>query len=251
MLKKRIIPTLLLCQGRLVKGVNFQDYRDVGDPVKSASVYNSQLADELIILNTEAEKGIEPLLEILQPVLEECFMPLTLGGGITSFAEAAKLIECGADKVALNSVTYTNPEIIIEIADTFGAQAVVCIVDVRKINDEYVLFSGNGEKREPIKLQQHLETLVKCHCGEVVIQSIDNDGRMDGFDKELTRQVCSLVNIPVISSGGSGSYQHLLDVFNSCEINGVVCGSLFNFSDSNPIRAKAFLKNHGIAMKNQ
>jgi len=251
MLKKRIIPILLLKKGRLVKGCQFDNYRDVGDPVKSAGVYSSQQADELIILNTQGG-SITPLLEIIEPLCAACFMPLSLGGGIRSEADAAKLIAKGADKVVLNSLCYQSPADIKALSNRFGRQAVVCAIDVRYSQEkgDYQLFSHNGSQPQAVSLQSHVQTLIEHGAGEIMIQSIDRDGGMQGFDIELiatTRQLAA--TLPIIAAGGSGNYEHLKALFLSTDVDAVVCGSLFNFSDSNPIRAKAFLQNYDIPFK--
>lgn len=252
MLKKRIIPLQLLLDGRLVKTRAFTDWRDVGDPVKSAGVYNSQYADELIFLNIAREEPtIETLRTVIEAVSRVSFMPIAIGGGITSFADAAELIRTGADKVVMNSVAYARPAVIAETAETFGAQAVIVGIDVRWDGDActYRLYSGCGRRAQPVTLEQHVAAVTAAGAGEIMIQSIDRDGMMDGYDIELVRQVMNISSIPVIAAGGSGNYAHLRDVFLATDVSAVACGSLFNFSDSNPIRAKASLANHGLKFK--
>lgn len=252
MLKKRIIPIQLLLNDRLVKTVNFDHYRDVGDPVASSRVYNSQYADELIFLNINRNAtSINPLLKILEDISEVCFMPLALGGGIRSIEDTLCLIRNGADKVVLNSVCYNNKDIISKIAAHFGSQAVIVAIDVRWNDKEkqYRLYSKCGSDLEPVSLVDHINNCVKAGAGEILIQSIDHDGKMQGFDIHLIKQVVSQVNIPVIACGGSGNYEHLRDVFMLTDVSAVACGSIFNFSDSNLIRAKAFLSNYNLLFK--
>lgn len=252
MLKKRIIPVQLLLGGRLVKTVNFGTWRDVGDPVKSAGVYNSQNADELIFLNiARDDRTIEALRTVIEQVSRVSFMPMAIGGGIATAADAAELIRTGADKVVINSATYRDPSIITETANTFGTQAVVVSIDARWDDQagRYQLYSDCGRLREAATLADHIGRCIAAGAGEIMIQSIDRDGTMAGYDIELIRQVKAASTIPVIAGGGSGNYDHLKDVFLETDVSAVACGSLFNFSDSNPIRAKAFLTNHGLAFK--
>lgn len=252
MLKKRIIPIQLLMDGRLVKTRRFGNWRDVGDPVKSSAVYNSQYADELVFLNiSRSSRSIEDLKKIILAVAQVSFMPIAMGGGIRTGEDAAELIATGADKVVVNTVAYTRPEIITQTAERFGAQAVIVCIDARWDEDrsDYVLVSNLGERRENLSLEDHVSAVVAAGAGEIMVQSIDHDGMMNGFDIELTKRVAACTLKPVIAAGGSGNYHHLKDVFLKTDVSAVACGSLFNFSDSNPIRAKAFLANYDIPFK--
>lgn len=252
MLKKRIIPIQLLRDGRLTKTVRFEDGRDVGDPVKSSSVYNSQYADDLILLNIDRDRrSVEPLLDIIDAVSEVCFMPLSLGGGITQFEEAAALIHRGADKVVVNSAAYRDLQIISRIADHFGSQAVIVSIDARwdEAAQKHRLFADCGRQQMEVALEEHLGRCVEAGAGEIMIQSIDRDGTMQGFDIALIGKVVSMTTVPVIGAGGSGDYAHLKDAFLETDVSALACGSLFNFSDSNPIRAKAYCTNLGLPFK--
>jgi cyclase len=251
MLKKRIIPIQLLLKGRLVKSVQFGQYRDVGDPVASSRVYNSQNADELIFLNIDPNPagGIEPLIQVLDEVAKVCFMPLALGGGIRTLDDAVQLIAAGADKVVLNSACYRNPGLITAIAERFGSQAVVVAIDVKwdAVKRNYVLYSAGGTQAETVDLVTHIEN---CQgMGEILLQSIDRDGVMQGYDLPLVKQVMTVAKVPVIICGGAGNYNHLKEVFLEVDVSAVACGSLFNFTDSNLIRAKAFLSNYQLRFK--
>lgn len=252
MLKKRIIPVQLLVDGRLVKTVRFGSYRDVGDPVASSKVYNAQNADELVFLNiSREERSVEPMLRLLERVTEEVFMPLSLGGGIASVADAARLIRSGADKVVVNSAVYRDPELVRGIGDEFGAQAVVVGIDVRRDDGDgdYVLYSDCGRRREAIGLDEHVDRVVEQGAGEILVNSIDRDGTMEGYDLPLLRRVVERSPVPVIGCGGAGHYNHLKEGFLEAGASALACGSLFNFGDNNPIRAKAFLTNYGIPFK--
>ena len=252
MLKKRIIPVQLLLDGRLVKTRRFGEWRDVGDPVKSSAVYNSQYADELIFLNIARDhRTIEMLRTVIEKVSEVSFMPMAMGGGIVSTDDAAELIRTGADKVVVNSIAYRDKSVITTTADRFGAQAVVVSMDARwdAEGERYRLYSDCGRVAEPVSLEDHVGAVIAAGAGEIMVQSIDRDGMMEGYDIELVRRVMAASTIPVIAGGGSGNYEHLRDVFVETDVSAVACGSLFNFSDSNPIRAKAFLTNHGLSFK--
>jgi cyclase len=235
-LKKRIIPALLLSGGRLVKPLRFGEWRDVGDPVKSAAVYNSQYADELVFLNVSREqRHVSELAPLIEAVSRVCFMPMAMGGGVSSAEDASFLILNGADKVV----------------ERFGAQAVVACVDAAwdARQGAYRLYSDCGRRLEPVGLDEHLARCEAAGAGEIMIQSIDRDGSMQGFDLRLIRQAMRATTLPVIGAGGSGNYEHLREAFLDTDVSALACGSLFNFSDSNPMRAKAFLSNHGIRFK--
>jgi imidazole glycerol-phosphate synthase subunit HisF len=251
-LKRRIIPIQLLLDGRLVKTTRFAEYRDVGDPVSSTRVYNSQYADELVLLNIAREaRTVEPLAALLEAISEVCFMPLTVGGGIRQIADVDFLIRNGADKVLINSVAYTDTALIREAADRFGSQAVVVGIDAAWSESiaTYEVFADCGRSVQPVALEDHVSNCVNAGAGEIMIQSIERDGAMNGYDTELTRRVGDACDVPVIAAGGSGNYEHLKEVFLGADVSAVACGSLFNFSDSNPIRAKAFLSNYGLPFK--
>lgn len=250
MLKKRIIPIQLLVDGRLVKTKQFDEYRDVGDPVASSRVYSAQNADELVFLNiNRGQRTLEPLLPLLERVSEVCFMPLSLGGGINRIADAELLIRHGADKVVVNSATYRAPELIEEIAGKFGSQAVVVSIDARREAEGHGLYSDCGRRREAIGLEEHVARVIERGAGEILVNSIDRDGTMSGFDVELIEAVVKRSPIPVIACGGAGHYEHMRDAFQQTGVSALAVGSLFNFGDNNPIRAKAFLSNHGIPFK--
>ncbi len=250
MLKRRIIPVQLLMNGRLVKTRQFADWRDVGDPVKSSAVYNSQYADELIFLNIARDRAsLQPLAELMQKVSQECFMPLSVGGGIHTLEDAAYLIQNGADKVVINSAAYKDCELISRIANRFGVQAVVVAIDAKREGAGYAAVSTSASQREPVALEEHISACEAAGAGEFLIQSVDHDGMMEGFDLPLLRLACAAAKVPVIGCGGSGQYNHLKEAFLETEVSALACGSLFNFSDSNPLRAKAFLSNYGLQFK--
>jgi imidazole glycerol-phosphate synthase subunit HisF len=251
-LKRRIIPVQLLRGGRLVKTRAFEAPRDVGDPVASARVYSAQQADELVFLNIDREaRTIAPMMQLIERVSEVAFMPLAVGGGIRAFEDAEALLRHGADKVIVNSAAYRDRSVVARIAERFGSQAVVVAIDVRR-NDETgspVLYSDCGRVREPDELCEHIHAVVAAGAGELFVQSIDRDGAMVGYDLPLLADVVRCTKVPVIGCGGAGNYEHMRDAFVTTDVRALACGSLFNFGDNNPMRAKAFLGQHGLAFK--
>ena len=249
MLKRRIIPIELLDQGRLVKSVRFGAPRDVGNPIKSSQVYSDQDADELVILNIDrSNRSISSLVEVVKLVSRECFVPLSSGGGISCLKDAKDLFVAGTDKVVINSSAYTETNIIHEITQQYGRQAVIVAIDVRFQDGKFSLYSNCGKILEKTSLVQHIENVIRHGAGEIMIQSIDKDGSMSGYDLNLIEKVISLSSVPVIAVGGAGDFMHLKQVFD-LGVDAAACGSLFNFGDNNPLRAKAFLKNYNIPLK--
>ena len=250
MLKKRIIALLLLNDNRLIKTINFDKYRDVGDPISTAKILSDSDADEIILLDiNRKKKSIKDLAKHINHICENCFVPLSVGGGIKNIENAVHIIKSGADKIILNSICYKNYLVISEISNRLGKQAVIASVDVRKEKNKYVLFSENGKKKESVTLEDHLRKLVESGVGEIMINSIDLEGTMSGIDLNLVSKVSAYVNVPVISTGGIGNYDHIKDVFTQSSSSAVACGSLFNFTDSNPIRTKYYLKSYNIPLR--
>lgn len=249
MLKRRIIPIQLLLGGRLVKTRKFEAPRDVGDPVKSSMVYSDQDADELMLLQIDrGDRCLDQLVDTVRRIAEHCFVPLTVGGGILRIQDAARLFEAGADKVLVNSAAYHHPHLISDIAKRYGQQSVVVCVDVITEDGDYVLYSNQGRQREPAALEAHVAALVASGAGELMVQNIERDGVMEGYDLPLLKRVVNCSPIPVISVAGAGNFLHIKEAFDM-GVDAAACGSLFNFGDNNPLRAKAFLKNHGIPLK--
>ena len=251
MLKRRVIPIQLLLDGRLVKTVGFGKWRDVGDPVSSSRVYNSQTADELIFLNIARERrGVDAFAPLLDAVSEVCFMPLTVGGGVAITEDFEFLIRNGADKVLINSAAYRDKGLLREAASRFGTQAVVVGIDARwnAGAGRHELYADCGRSLQAVSLADHIRACVEAGAGEIVVQSIDRDGTMSGYDQALIKSSIAASSVPVVAAGGSGNYEHLREVL-ADGAAAVACGSLFNFSDSNPVRAKAYLTNSGLPLK--
>lgn len=250
MLKKRIIPTLLLRNGRMVKGVHFDSYRDTGDPVYAARVYNSQYVDELVFIDIDAtEEKRATQYEIIEKVSKECFMPFTIGGGVTSSDHVRKLLQVGADKVLINTAALENPEMVKDCANRFGAQCLVIGIDVKKENGNYAIYSHSGRRKSEKKLLDHLAMMEEFGAGEFLINAIHQDGTMRGYDIELLQLVKKHTKRPIIASGGAGNDLHLVDAFKLADVDAVSMASMYHFGDNNPPRTRAYLRNNDIEIK--
>ncbi len=249
MLKKRVIPVLLLRGKRCVKGKRFENFRDTGDPVMATRVYNAQAADELVFLDIDAtNEGRPPSLDILEKVSEEAFMPFTFGGGIRTIEDVRRALAAGADKVAITTAAVLDPELVAGVASTFGSQCVVAGIDVREEGGSYAVYTHSGRRRADIGLVDLVRRLDAAGAGEIFVNSIDRDGMMQGFDLELVKTVAGVTKKPVIVCGGAGNYGHLVEAFRA-GAHAVACASLFHFGDNNPPRVRAALKNAGFPVK--
>ena len=250
MLKKRIIPLLNLYNNKLVKSSQFKNHRNVGNLINSVRVYNSQYADEIVIVNIDPNKSAKEVFEKnLKEISKVCFMPLTVGGGIKSFDDISFLIRNGADKVIINSLFFSNLDLINKTVESFGSQSLVACIDFRLIDNDYVLFTNNGKNKQVTTIFEQIEICEKYNVGEVLIQSIDRDGMMNGYDLDMVKEIEKKTNIPIILAGGVGNYEHLKDLFLKTNVSAAACGSFFNFSDSNPMRVKSYLSNYNIEFK--
>jgi len=251
MLKQRLIPTLLLRNNRLVKGVNFDNYRETGNPISAARIYNSQYVDELIIIDIDATNEKRSFnIEIIENISKECFMPLTIGGGINSIDTVRELVSKGADKVVINTAAILNESLITEVANMFGKQCVVVGIDVRNENGIYKVYRNSGTVLCDVNLIDHVKRVEELGAGEIFINSISKDGKMDGYDLELISLLTSNSNLPIIACGGAGNFKHLADAYSQTKVSGLAMASIFHFGDNNPIRARAYLKNNKINLKN-
>jgi imidazole glycerol-phosphate synthase subunit HisF len=250
-LKVRLIPSLLLLDGRCVKGVRFRDFRDVGHPVTAARVYDAQGADELLFLDiTASVERRSTLFDAVARTAEECFMPLTVGGGVRSLADIRTLLRSGADKVSVNTAAVERPAFIREAAETFGRQCVMVSIDCRSLGDgrhEVVVRRGSEPTgRDPVEWALEAEGQ---GAGEILLTSVDREGTRQGYDLELTRAVAKRVRIPVIAAGGVGSLQHLVDGVAVGGASAVSAASLFHFTDQSVIKAKAYMRNAGLDVR--
>ncbi|HOX57764.1 MAG TPA: imidazole glycerol phosphate synthase cyclase subunit [Candidatus Paceibacterota bacterium] len=252
MLKVRVIPTLLWKNVGLVKGIAFDSWRRVGTVLPAIKVYNTREVDELILLDiTATAEQRDPDYESIREFCAESFVPLTYGGGVCSRGQVRELLRAGADKVSINTAAHQNPQLITEAAQSFGSQCVVVSIDARKVGEgRYECFSQSGTRgtgRNPAAWAREAEAL---GAGEILITSIERDGAMAGYDLELIRQVSEAVKIPVIASGGAGSYAHMLEALTQGHASAIAAASIFHFTQQTPKEAKQYLAAHGILVRN-
>jgi imidazole glycerol-phosphate synthase subunit HisF len=251
MLKVRVIPTLLWKDFGLVKGVGFDSWRRVGSVLPAVKVYNSRDVDELIVVDiTATNERNQPDYESVADFSGECFVPLTVGGGIASLEDVLHLLHSGADKVSINSAAFANPPMIDAIAGRFGAQCIVASIDVKRLEDgTYRCFSNAGMQDTGWEPIEWAKELVSRGAGEILLTSINRDGTMQGYDLELTERVAKSVNVPVIASGGAGNYQHMIDVVMQAGASAVAAASIFHFTEQTPAGAKQAMKLAGIPIR--
>lgn len=250
MLKTRVIPTLLWKDFGLVKGVGFDSWRRVGPVLPAIKVYNQREVDELFFIDITATKdNREPDFEEVQEFSSECFVPLTVGGGIRQINQVQKLLCAGADKVCLNSITYTEPELVTKTAQLHGSQCVVVSIDAKKIESSWECFSHNAQVRTSRDAVDHAKEMENRGAGELLITSIERDGTMAGYDLDLISAISSTVKIPVIAAGGAGNYQHMVDVVQQAGASAVAAGSIFHFTECTPKEAKKKLAEAGIPIR--
>jgi imidazole glycerol-phosphate synthase subunit HisF len=243
----RVIPCLDVRDGRVVKGVNFVDLKDAGDPVEQARAYDLAGADELCFLDISAShEGRGTLLDVVRRTAEVCFMPLTVGGGVRSVEDARALLLAGADKVAVNSAAVTRPEVVGEIAAKFGSQCVVASVDARKAGKSWEIFTHGGRKATGIDAVAHAVRLAELGAGELLVTSMDGDGTKAGYDLELTRTIADAVSVPVVASGGVGTLDHLGEGVTQGHASAVLAASIFHFGLHTVAEAHAALRAAGL-----
>lgn len=246
MLKTRVIPTLLWKDNGLVKGKSFDSWRRVGTVLPAIKVYNTREVDELILVDiTATEENRDFNYEEIEEFTSESFIPLTIGGGIKDLNQIRKLLLAGADKVCINSNSYSEPELIKKAAGTFGVQCIIISVDVKRNKGFYECFSHSGTKATGKEVVKHCREMESLGAGELLITSIPHDGMMEGYDYELIKLVSSSVSIPVIASGGAGNYDDMLKAVNS-GANAVAAASIFHYTEQTPREAKRYLHANGI-----
>jgi cyclase len=254
MLLNRVIPCLDVDKGRVVKGTNFVDIRDAGDPVELAVRYEAEGADELVFLDiTASHEGRETIVDLARRTADDVFIPFTIGGGIKSVEEAQAVLDAGADKVSVNSAAVRRPELISELADVFGSQAVVLAIDARKRtgNGEagYEVYVAGGRTPTGLDAVQWAREGAERGAGEILLTSMDRDGTEDGYELELTRAVTDAVDIPVIASGGAGHLDHLVDAVEKGGADAVLCASIFHYGQYTVAQAKAAMSAAGIPVR--
>ncbi|NRB39332.1 MAG: imidazole glycerol phosphate synthase subunit HisF [Pseudomonadales bacterium] len=254
-LAKRIIPCLDVDNGRVVKGVQFVDIRDAGDPVEVAKRYNEQGADEITFLDISAtHEGRDTMVHMVEQIAKEIFIPLTVGGGIRKVEDIRTMLNAGADKVGINSAAITNPEFVKEAAEKFGSQCIVIAIDAKKVSGEgeanrWEIFTHGGRKATGIDAVEWAIKMTQYGAGEVLLTSMDGDGTKAGYDLELTRAVSEAVQVPVIASGGVGNLQHLVDGVVEGMADAVLAASIFHFGEFSVPQAKAFMAEAGIEVR--
>lgn len=249
--RARVIPCLDVANGRVVKGVNFVNLRDAGDPVEQARAYDAAGADELCFLDiTASHEARGTIIDVVRRTAEVCFMPLTVGGGVRTAEDARALLLAGADKVAVNSAAVTRPEVVSEIAERFGSQCVVASVDARRVADgRWEVFTHGGRKPTGIDAVEHALNLARLGAGELLLTSMDRDGTRDGYDLELIRTVADQVTVPVVASGGVGGLDHLVAGIRDGHASAVLAASIFHFGEASIADAHAALAAAGIPVR--
>ncbi len=243
----RVIPCLDVADGRVVKGVNFVDLRDAGDPVEQAQAYDRAGADELCFLDISAShEGRGTLLDIVRRTAEVCFMPVTVGGGVRTVEDARALLLAGADKVAVNSAAVARPEVVSDIAEKMGSQCVVASVDARWTHDHWEIFTHGGRRETGIDAVEHAAKLAELGAGELLVTSMDGDGTQRGYDIKLTRAIADAVSVPVIASGGVGTLEHLVAGVVEGRASAVLAASIFHFGTYSIADAHAALRAAGL-----
>ena len=251
MLTVRIIPCLDVKGGRVVKGVNFVDLRDAGDPVEQAKIYDSAGADELCFLDiTASHENRDTFYDVVARTAEQCFMPVTVGGGVRTVEDIRKLLLAGADKVSINTAAVTRPEFVREAAEKFGSQCIVVAVDPKSVSaGKYEIFTHGGRTATGIDALEWVELMGSYGAGEILLTSMDRDGTRDGYDISLTRAVADRVNIPVIASGGVGTLDHMVDGVREGHATAVLAASIFHFGGYSVGEAKAYLAAAGLPVR--
>ncbi len=254
-LTRRIIPCLDVTAGRVVKGVNFVELRDAGDPVEIARRYNEQGADELTFLDiTATSDGRDLILPIIESVASQVFIPLTVGGGVRQVSDIQRLLNAGADKVSINSAAVANPDLVRAASDYHGSQCIVVAIDARRVpgahpEPRWEVFTHGGRKGTGIDVLEWARKMADFGAGELLLTSMDRDGTKSGFDLELTRKVSDAVSIPVIASGGVGNLQHLADGVTLGGASAVLAASIFHFGEYSIAQAKEFMSQQGIPVR--
>jgi cyclase len=248
MLAKRIIPCLDVTNGRVVKGVNFVDLRDAGDPVELAARYNAEGADELVFLDIGATvEGRQTLIEVVEQTARNVFIPLTVGGGVRSVADARTIIRAGADKISVNSAAVNRPELLRELSEEFGSQAVVLAIDARSDGGDWKVYTRGGRQAELLDVVQWAQYGEQLGAGEILLTSMDADGMKNGFDLPLTAAVRQSVQLPVIASGGAGTVQHFADVLSTADA--ALAASVFHFGTFSIEEVKSWVRTAGMVVR--
>jgi len=250
MLAKRIIPCLDIKNGKTVKGINFENITDVGDPVELGALYAKMGADELVFLDiTATNEKRKTLSELVTRIAKHINIPFTVGGGISSVEDVSVLLACGADKISVNTSAVLNPQLISDLASQFGSQCVVLAIDTKYIDGEWYVFLNGGRVPTDIKTVEWAKRAVVLGAGEILLTSMNNDGTKDGFALDITRAVSEAVNVPVIASGGAGTMEHFVDVFEKGKADAALAASIFHYKEIGISDLKDYLRNKGVEVR--
>jgi len=250
-LAKRIIPCLDIKNGKTVKGINFLDIKDVGDPVELGALYAKMGADELVFLDiTATNEKRKTLSELVTRIAKHINIPFTVGGGISSVEDVSVLLSCGADKISVNTSAVRNPQLISELSKQFGSQCVVLAIDTKFIGGEWYVFLNGGRIPTDIKTIDWARKAVALGAGEILLTSMNHDGTKNGFALDITKAISETVNVPVIASGGAGNMEHFVDVFNEGKADAALAASIFHYKEIDIQELKQFLKKNNIEIRN-
>ena len=250
MLKNRIIPCLDVKNGRVVKGINFVDLKDAGNPVEQAKIYSDGGADEICFLDiTASNENRSTIYEVVKKTSEKCFVPLTVGGGVRSIEDINKLLNCGADKVSINTAAVQNPKIVMESSLKFGSQCIVVAIDAKKEANSWKIFTHGGRNKTDIDVIKFAKQMEEYGAGELLVTSMDRDGTQKGYDIKLMQKISETVNIPVIASGGVGNLDHLAEGITKGKANAVLAASIFHYGKYSIKQAKEYLDSKGIPVR--
>ena len=250
MLKSRIIPCLDVKNGRVVKGINFVDLKDAGDPVEQAKIYSDGGADEICFLDiTASNENRETIYDVVKRTSKNCFVPLTVGGGIRSVEDVNRLLNCGADKVSINTAAVQNSKLVEESSKKFGSQCIVVAIDAKKNGDKWEIFTHGGRNSTGVNAIEYAKIMENCGAGELLVTSMDRDGTQIGYDNELLSKISLIVNIPVIASGGVGNLDHLVEGIKLGRASAVLAASIFHYGKHSIKEAKEYLDSKGIPVR--
>ena len=250
MLKNRIIPCLDVKKGRVVKGINFVDLKDAGDPVEQAKIYSEGGADEICFLDiTASNENRETIYDVVEKTSKKCFVPLTVGGGVRSVEDISKLLNCGADKVSINTAAVNNKQVIVNSSKKFGSQCIVVAIDAKKNGDIWEIYTHGGRSKTGVDALKFAKEMEKSGAGELLVTSMDRDGTQVGYDIDLMFKISSAVNIPVIASGGVGTLDHLVDGIKLGNASAVLAASIFHYGKYSVKQAKEYLDSQGIPVR--
>ena len=250
MLKNRIIPCLDVKNGRVVKGINFLDLQDAGDPVEQAKIYSDGGADEICFLDiTASNENRDTIYEVVKETSKKCFVPLTVGGGVRSIEDINKLLNFGADKVSINTAAVQNANVVIESSKKFGSQCIVVAIDAKKNGDKWDVYTHGGRNNSGLDALEFAKKMEESGAGELLVTSMDRDGTQIGYDVDLMKKISSIVNIPLIASGGVGNLDHMVEGIKEGNASAVLAASIFHYGKYSVIEAKEYLNGKGVPVR--